>query len=161
LNGAASLDRPNREPTRISKAAHDPRLPLERARNSLCDRRRVGQVHHVDVSLRGANNQQLVLDIHSVHALSAVHGADRLVGGEVPVLDRLVPGAGREEVLPVGLEPAHAFDGRLVRFEGVDCDFALSDGGEVNEVDVALGVTSGDALAVLLYVSSAIYMMQM
>jgi hypothetical protein len=43
-----------------------------------------------------------------------------------------------------------------MRFKGVDCDFALSNGGEIDEVDVALGVASGDALAVLLYVSFTI-----
>lgn len=48
-----------------------------------------------------------------------------------------------------------------MRFEGVDCDFALSDGGEVDEVDVALSIAGGDALAVLLYVSFTILMMQM
>jgi hypothetical protein len=112
----------------------------------------------MDVSLSGANNQQLILDIHSVHPFSAVHGADWLVGGEIPVFDRLVPRAGREEIFPIGLEPAYAFDGRLVRFEGVDCDLAFSDGGEVDEVDVSLGITGGDALAVLLFVSFAILM---
>jgi hypothetical protein len=48
-----------------------------------------------------------------------------------------------------------------MRFKGVDCDFALSDGGEVDEVDVALGVAGGDALAVLPYVSFTTLIMQM
>ena len=102
------------------------------------------------MALRSRDDEQLVLDVHAVDAVLALQRADGLRTLQVPELDRLVPGAGRDVVLAARLEPAHALDGFLVGL-GLLCLY-LAAGGDVAEVDnveVAGGVAGCYSCAVL------------
>lgn len=104
----------------------------------------------MDVSLGRRNDQQLVLDVHTVDALLALQRTHWLSALQVPELDRLVPGASRDVVLAAGLEPAHAFDTLAVGFGLLGLDLAAGGGGaEVDNVEDTGGVTSCYARAVL------------
>jgi hypothetical protein len=154
LNRTASFYGPDGEPTRIRKAAHDPSLPLKRARNRLVDFPRIIQVHHVDMALRGPNNHEVfihvLLRVQRVDALAAVQRRHRVRRLQVPELDGLVPGSGREVVDAVCVEPSHAFDGFAVGFGFLGRDFAaVGRGAQVGDVDVTRRVAACYARAVL------------
>jgi len=119
LNCTSALDRADGESGRVREAAHNPRLPLQRTRDRLVNLARLVQIYNVDVALGRRNDEQRVLDIHAVHALLALQLADGRLAREVPVLDRLVPGARGQEVLAAVLEPADAFYAGRVRFPAV------------------------------------------
>jgi hypothetical protein len=68
----------------------------------------------VDVALCRGDNEQLVACVHAVDAFVAREGAEGILAREVPVFDRLVPGARCDEVFARRLEPADAFDARCV-----------------------------------------------
>ena len=78
LNSTASLNTANSEARSVGEAADDARLPLEGADDSLVNLGWLVQVDHVDVSLCGRNDKQLVLDVHTVHAVLAGQCADWL-----------------------------------------------------------------------------------
>jgi hypothetical protein len=154
LNRAPSLNTPHREPRRVAKAAHNPCLPLQRARNCFVDLCWIAQVHHVNVALRCRYNEQVAVDVHAVHALTRIECTDRLRALQVPKLDRLVPRAGCDVVFAAGLEPAHALDGFGVGFGLLGGDLATCGrGAEVDDVEVAGGVAGSYTCAVLGYVS--------
>lgn len=150
LNGTSALDTADSETRGITKTANDTCLPLERADDGLVDLGGLVKVDHVDVSLGGRNNEQLVLDVHTVDAVLALQCADRLRALQVPELNCLVPGACRDVVLSAGLEPAHALDGLLVGLSLL-CLYlaASSDIAEVDDVEVAGGVAGCYSCAVL------------
>lgn len=76
LDCAAALDAANGKPGCIREAADDPRLPLERGLHGLVELGRVVQVDDVDVPVRRADYQQLVLHVHRVNALLALELRD-------------------------------------------------------------------------------------
>lgn len=138
MNSASSFDGANGEAGRICEAAHDPCLPLERTGDGLVDGCGVREVDHVDVALGGCDDEQLILDIHAVDALLARQSTDGFGTLEVPELDGLVPGAGRDVVFAACLEPAHALDGFLVGFCLLRRDLAGRGGSaEVDNVEHA------------------------
>ena len=96
------------------------------------------------------HDEQLILDVHAVHAVLALQRADGLRALQVPELDGLVPGAGRDVVLAACLEPAYAPDGLLVGF-GLLCLYLAAGGdiAEVDDVEVAGGVAGCYSCAVL------------
>lgn len=135
LNCTASFDGANGEACRVGKTAHYPCLPLQGTGDRLVDCRRVTQVDHVNVSLRSRNDKQLVLDIHAIHALSRIQGANGLRTLQVPKLDRLIPRPSRNVVFAACLEPAHAFYGLRVGLGLLGWNLAAGRGGaEVNNV---------------------------
>ena len=133
LNRAASLDTADCEARSVGEATDNTCLPLERADDGLVNLGGFVQVDHVDVSLSGCDNEQLVLDVHAVNAVLAVQCANGLRTLQIPELDLLVPGACRDVVLSAGLEPAHALDGFIVCF-GLLC-LHLTAGSDVTEID--------------------------
>jgi hypothetical protein len=150
LDCAAAFDGSYSETGRVTEAGHDAGLPLQRGGDSLVDLGRVLEVDHVDVAFSSCDNEELVLDVHAVHALPCVQRTDRLSALQVPELDRLVPGARRDVVVAAGLEPAHAFDAFGVRLCLLRRDLAACGcGSEVDDVKVAGRVAGGDARAIL------------
>lgn len=110
-------------------------MPLQGTGNRLVDCRRVAQVDHVNVSLCRRNDKQLVLDVHAVHALSRIQRAHGFRALQVPKLDRLVPGSGRDVVFAARLEPAHAFYTLGVGFCLLGLDLAAGRGrAEINNI---------------------------
>lgn len=93
LNRASALYTPHREPRCVAKATHHPRLPLQRTLHRLVEFRRLVQAHDIDVPIRRCDDHQLVLDVHTVHPLLALQRRDWIRLPQVPILDRLVPGA--------------------------------------------------------------------
>jgi len=157
LDRTASLNGANSETRCVREAAYHTCLPLQRTRNRLVYRGRVCQVHHVDMSLGRRDDEQLVLHIHAVHALLRVQRAHGLGALQIPELDALVPGAGRDVVFAARLEPAHALDGFLVGFCLLRRDLAGRGGSaEVDNVEVTGGVAGGEARAVLEEVSLSV-----
>lgn len=117
LNRTPPLNTPDSKTRRIRKAAHNPRLPLQRTLHRL-ELARIArcQVEDVDVALRAAHDHdRVVAHVHGVHPVLHVDRHGGLLLAQVPELDRLVPGAGREHVVALVLEHADAFDGLVVR----------------------------------------------
>lgn len=133
LDGASTFDGTNSETSRIREAANDSCLPLERTGDSLVDCRWVGQVDHVDVALCCRNDKQLIFDIHAVDTLLTLQSTDGFGALQIPELDCLVPGAGRDVVLSTGLEPTYTLDGVLMGF-GLLCGNGTAGWG-VAEID--------------------------
>lgn len=154
LNGAATFDGADSEARRVTEAAHDASLPLQRARNGLVDLGGLGEVHNVDVALGGCDDKQLVvLDIHAVDTLltlQGAHGLHGVRGGQVEVLDCLIPRAGDEDLLALEHEPANALDARLVWLPcGCRGELVAVDLGEVIVKDGAVCTTDCKLCAVL------------
>jgi hypothetical protein len=144
LDGTAAFDRADGESGRVAEAGHYACLPLERARDGLVDLGRVLEVHHVDVALSRRDNEELVLDVHAVHALPRIQRADGLRALQIPEFDRLVPGARRDVVVATGLEPTHAFDAFGVGLCLLRRDLAAGwRGAKIDDVQVASRVAGG------------------
>jgi hypothetical protein len=144
LNRAAAFDRANGKARRVAEAAHYARLPLQRAGDCLVDLGRVLQVDHMDVALRRGDDEQLVLDVHAVHALFCIQGTNGFRALQIPELDRLIPGPGCNVVGAAGLEPAHAFDALGMCLGLLGRNLAAGGGGaEVDDVEMARGIASG------------------
>jgi hypothetical protein len=105
----------------------------------------------VDVALCRGDNEQLVACVHAVDAFVAREGAEGILAREVPVFDRLVPGARCDEVFARRLEPADAFDARCVWLPAVrHLDLApVACRFEIEVEDAALVAAGCDACAVL------------
>ena len=117
LDRAAALDGAHGEPRRVREAGHHPRLPFQGTLHRLVEFPGLVEVDHVDVPLRGADHEQLVLAVHRVDAVLAVDAGDRVGLAEVPVFDRLVPRARHEDgrLLARHVDEAGASDFSLVR----------------------------------------------
>src|SRR4051794_1181078 len=82
LNGATALDTTNSKSLRVGEAAHDPGLPLEWALEGLVELAWFLEVDDVDVPVRGADDQEIVPDIHRVYALLALQRAHGVAAAE-------------------------------------------------------------------------------
>ena len=117
LYRAPPLDAPHRKPAGVGEAADDARLPLQRALQRLVELGRVVEADDVDVPVRRADDQQLLLGVERVHPFLAADRRDRRLLAQVPVLDRLVPRP-RHQHRPVRarhVDEAAAPDGFIVR----------------------------------------------
>lgn len=155
MNGASSFDGADGEASRICEAAHNSCLPLERAGDGLVDGCGVGEVDHVDVTLGGCYDKQLILNVHAVDALLASQSTNGLGALEIPELNSLVPGASRDVVLAAGLEPANALDAVLVSLGLLRRDGAAGGGSaEVDNVEHACRVAGCYTGAILIVLVS-------
>lgn len=150
LDSAAALDRADSETRCVCEAGDYARLPLQRAGDGLVDLGRVLQVDHVNVALRGCDDQQLVLDVHAVHAFSRIQRSNWLGALEIPELDGLVPRACGDIIVAAGLEPAHTPNSFLMGFcllrgDGAAC-WSLT---HIDDVEVTGRIASCYARAIL------------
>lgn len=93
LDGATALDGADREARGIGEAADHARLPLERTLNRLVELERILQVHDVNVAVCGADDEEVVADVHRVDSLLRGDGANGRALSEIPIFDRLIPTA--------------------------------------------------------------------
>lgn len=144
MNRATPLDTANSKSSGVGEAANHARLPLERALQGLVKLGRVLEVDDVDVAVGGADDAQVVADVHRVHALLALHGGGGPLRAEIPVLDCLVPRSGHDHGGAVGLEEAARADGLVV---GANDNVLLR--GEVADLDVFVGRGGGYLCSIL------------
>lgn len=101
----------------------------------------------VDVAIGSANDEELSLDVHGVHALLALNGGDGIRGAQVPVLDGLVPRA-RHDHGRLGIGGREVLDAadRLI----VDGDLRgrVGVGAEVDHARRLVGASPHDVLAI-------------
>lgn len=116
LNCAAAFNGTNGKSRCIRKTAHDAGLPLERALQGLVELEGIGEVDDVDVAVCGADDEQVVANIHSVDTFLRSDGANGRRASGIPVLDRLIPRTCHNHgaVGLRGLEKASALDGLVV-----------------------------------------------
>ena len=69
LDRASSLDTTHRVARRIGETTDDAGLPLERALQGLVDFRGLVEVDDIDVTIGGANNQQLLAHVQGIHTV--------------------------------------------------------------------------------------------
>lgn len=91
LDGTTALNTANGKSGSISKAADYPRLPLQGGLHSLVEFGWLVKVDDVDVAISSADDQQLVLNIHCVHALLAINIGDGGLLPQIPIFDSFVP----------------------------------------------------------------------
>jgi hypothetical protein len=145
LDGTPTLDTPDGKPLRVGEAAHHTRLPLQRALQGLVELGGLLEVDDVDVAVRGADDEQVVPNVHRVDALLALHGAGRGLAPEVPVLDGLVPRPRHGHGRAVGLEVLDAADRLVVRRDRRHLARR-----QVHHLGHLVGARRNDLLAVLL-----------
>jgi len=116
LNGAAPLYRAHSKARGVCEAGYDSGLPFEWRLERLVYLIRLIQIHNVYVTIRGADDKELVAGVHAVDAFLALECCGRGWGARVPVFDRLVPGAGDEKLglLIWNVDEAGAADGLVV-----------------------------------------------
>lgn len=153
LDRAPALDGPHREPRRVGEAGHHPRLPLKGARHRLVELPGLVEVDDVDVALRGADHEQLVLAVHRVDAVLAVDAGHRVGLAEVPVFDGFVPRACHEHgrLLAGHVDEAGAADFLLVRRDLLGWGAVLA---EVEHAGGFVGAGSDHFASILVIFSS-------
>lgn len=97
LDRAPALDGPDRETGGVREAGHHSGLPLQGTLHRLVELARLVEVDDVDVAVRGADDEKLLLAVHGVDAVLAVDASHGGGLAEVPVFDGLVPRAGHED----------------------------------------------------------------
>ena len=97
LNSTTTFNTTHRKSRGIAEAANHSSLPFKRRLHSLVEFGRVVEVNDVDVTISGANDQELILDIHRVDSLLAIDVGDGSLLSQIPVFDSLIPGASHEE----------------------------------------------------------------
>lgn len=148
LDRASAFYAADGETGRVAEAADHPRLPLQRTLHRFVEFGRVLQVDDVDVSIRRRDHQQLILHVHTVDSLLAVHAGYGRRLSQIPVFDRLVPRA-RDEYGPGAVrhvDEADASDGLVVRR---DLDGGRVAGVEVEEAGCFVGAAADDFGAIL------------
>ncbi|KAH6604614.1 hypothetical protein Trco_006321 [Trichoderma cornu-damae] len=88
---------------------------VRRAKGRLVKLGRVLEIDHVDVAIRRADDEQVLLHVHGVHPFLTGESCRRPLLPEVPVFDRLVPGSGDNHGSVSAVEEADAPHGLVVR----------------------------------------------
>ena len=91
LDRAAPFYRADCVSRRICEASDYPCLPFERGLLGLVEFCGFIEVHNVDVAVRCADDEKLILGVDAVDAFLTVHRGDGVGLPEIPVFDGLVP----------------------------------------------------------------------
>lgn len=150
LNGATAFNTANGEALRVGEATHNPSLPLQGALQRLVKLGGLFEVDDVDIPICRADDEEVVSNVHGVHALLALQRSHRLGTPEVPVLDSLVPGPSDRHWGAVRLEVSHASNGRVVL-----CNLHRLAGVQVEHLGHLVGTCRQDFGSILRYVSTS------
>ena len=100
LNGTSALYTTYCETSSVGEAADNPGLPFQSTLDGFVESVWVVQIHNVDVSVRGTDDQQLPIRIHGVDSLLTIDRGNRIRRPQIPVLDCFVPRACDQDRTP-------------------------------------------------------------
>lgn len=144
LDSATTLDTTDSKTSRVRKAANHPGLPLERALQGFVEFGRVLEINNIDVSIGGADNAEIIADVHRINSLLALYGCRRSLLSKIPVLDRLIPRARNHHGVTIVQEESTCSHWLVVC---ADNDVLL--GGKIADLDVLVGAGRGDFCSIL------------
>lgn len=144
MDSATAFDATDGKSGRVSKAADNPSLPFERTLQCLVDFGGILEVDDVDVSVGGANNAEVVLDVQGVDSFLAGDGRRGTLLPEIPVLDSLVPRSRDNHRAVAAIEEATVPHGLVM----CSNDNVLLRS-EIADLDVLVGASRSDLCSVL------------
>jgi hypothetical protein len=144
LDSATTLDTTDSKTSRVSKAANHPGLPLERALQGFIEFGRVLEINNIDVSIGGADNAEIIADVHRINSLLALYGCRRSLLSKIPVFDRLIPRARDHHGVTIVHEKSTCSHWLVVCANN-----GVLLGGKIADLDILVSASRGDFCSIL------------